>query len=107
MAHARRDRGFWEGARADVERGAKVADVARRLGVRAGTLSWWLWKLRRQAPKPRRQRRTEFLPVVLAGPVRAAPAAIELEAGGVRLRVEVGTDVRYVAAMVAALRAAC
>jgi transposase-like protein len=84
-----------------------VADVARRLGVRAGTLSWWLWKLRREAPKPGRQRRTEFLPVVIAQPVRSAPAVLELEASGVRLRVEAGTDVRYVVELVAAIRATC
>ena len=46
-------------------------------------------------------------PVVLAEPVRSASAVVELEASGVRLRVEAGTDVRYVADLVAAIRARC
>jgi transposase-like protein len=104
---ARHDRGFWERACDEVERGAKVAEVAGRIGVRAGTLSWWLWKLRREVAKGRRRKRTSFLPVVVAQPVRSAPAIVELEASGVRLRVEVGTDVRYVADLLAAIRAAC
>jgi len=104
---ARHDREFWERARDEVERGARVAEVARHLGVRAGTLSWWLWRLRREAPKPRRRKRADFLPVVIAEPVRSAPAVVELEASGVRLRVEAGTDVRYVADLVAAIRATC
>jgi hypothetical protein len=102
---ARHERGFWERACDEVERGAKVGEVARRLRVRAGTLSWWLWKLRRESPKRRRRKPAEFLPVVIAEPVR--PAVVELEASGVRLRVEPGTDVRYVAELVAAIRATC
>ena len=107
MPIERHDRGFWERACAEVERGAKVADVARRIGVRAGTLSWWLWKLRREVPKERRGKRPSFLPVVIAQRVRSGPAVVELEANGVRLRVEAGTDVRYVADLLAAIRAAC
>lgn len=107
MPVARHDRRFWERACREVERGAKVGAVARRLGVRAGTLSWWRWRLRREEPAPRRRRRAEFLPVVVAEPAVVAPCAVEVEASGVRLRVEIGTDVRYVAALVAAIRTTC
>jgi len=103
----RHDRGFWERACGEVERGATVSEVARRLGVRAGTLSWWRWNLRRQEPEPRRKKRTAFLPVVVAEPTHPTATAVEVEASGVRLRVEVGTDIRYVAALVAAIRAPC
>jgi transposase-like protein len=103
----RHDRGFWKRACDEVERGATVSEVAGQLGVRAGTLSWWLWKLRREAPKKRRRKDAEFLPVVVAEPMRPVPTVIELEAGGVRLRVEAGTDVRYVADLVSALRSTC
>jgi hypothetical protein len=65
------------------------------------------WRLRREAPKARRRKPTEFLPVVLAEPVRSVPAVVEFETSGVRLRVEVGTDIRYVAALVAAIRSPC
>lgn len=107
MPVTRHDRGFWERACGEVERGAKVSEVARRLGVRAGTLSWWRWRLGREAPKPRRPKRAEFLPVVMAEPVRSAPAVVQVEASGVRLHLEVGTDVGYVAALVAAIRTTC
>ena len=81
-----------------------MSDVARRLGVKPRTLQWWTWKLRREAGAIR----AEFLPVVVAEQAPAAlGAALELETHGVRLRVEVGSDVAYVAALLAAIRAAC
>jgi len=104
---ARHERGFWERACREVDRGAKVGEVARRLGVRAGTLSWWRWKLRQEGRTPRRTRGAAFLPVVIAEPTLPAPVVVQLEANGVRLHVEVGTDVRYVAALVAAIRTTC
>ena len=106
MPVIRHDREFWERACCEVERGAAISAVARRLGVRAGTLSWWRWNLRQQVAR-RDERRAEFLPVVVAEPVGPKSAAVEIEAGGVRLRVEVGTDIRYVAALVAAIRTTC
>jgi len=71
--------------------------------VKPRTLQWWSWKLRRQSTE-----RAEFLPVVVAERARVvSTTALELEANGVRIRVEPGTDVEYVAALVAAIRAAC
>lgn len=100
----RRGRKFWERACREIRGGAKAAEVARRLGVRSGTLQWWNWKLRNeQKAEP-----AEFLPVVVSPhPVPPMAASLELETNGVRLRVEVGTDVQYVAALVNALRATC
>ena len=100
----RHDRGFWERACREVEHGAKVGEVARRLGVRPRTLQWWCWKLRREpSAKP-----AGFLPVVVAERAPGASTAmLELEANDVRIRVELGADVQYVAALVAAIRAAC
>jgi transposase-like protein len=105
---ARHQREFWERAFREVERGAKISEVARRLGVRAGTLSWWCWKLRGGEPDRRRECRADFLPLVLAEQAVPMPvAAVEVEASGVRLRLEVGTDVEYVSALVAAIRRKC
>lgn len=67
-------------------------------------MQWWSWKLRGEP----RTGRAEFLPVVVAeGAPAVSTTALDLEANGVRLRVEVGTDVQYVAALVSAIRAAC
>jgi transposase-like protein len=100
----RHDREFWKRACMEVRRGGKICDVARRLGVKPRTLQWWSWKLGEVV----RVEQAEFLPVVVAGhPATAVTAAIELEANGVRIRVETGVDVRYVAELVAAIRGAC
>ena len=109
MPVVRHEREFWEHASREVDRGARVVDVARRLGVRPRTLSWWRWNLGRQKPAVRRRTAT-FLPVVI-GEGRSTPVAmtvpIELEACGVRIRVEIGADVGYVASLVAAIRSRC
>jgi len=99
----RHDREFWERACLEVRRGAKVGEVARRLGVKARTLQWWSWKLREVADAGH----AEFLPVVVEGRSAAVTAGLELETNGVRIRVETGADVRYVAELVAAIRGAC
>lgn len=67
------------------------------------TLQWWSWKLGREQTVERAQ----FLPVVVGEPATPIATAVELETSGVRIRVELGTDVRYVAALVAAIRGAC
>jgi transposase-like protein len=73
---ARHDREFWECACREVDRAAKVGEVARRLGVRAGTLSWWRWKLRQEGRTHRRTRGAAFLPVVVAETTLPAPAVV-------------------------------
>ena len=99
----RDDREFWVRACREVRRGTRLGDVARRLGVKLRTLQWWTWKVRRESDEP-----ASFLPVVVEErPAAVSIVAHELETNGVRLRVECGTDVQYVAALVAALRAAC
>jgi hypothetical protein len=67
-------------------------------------LQWWHWKLRDgQAVQG-----AEFLQVVASERVAtASTAALELEVNGIRIRVEVGADVGYVTALVAAFRSAC
>ena len=92
-----------------VKAGQSVAVVAKRLGVRPGTLSWWLWRLGRARPaQPKRPKQRSasvtFLPVVAAESV-PTQRSIEIDVAGTRLRVEVGVDVSYVVALVGALRA--
>jgi hypothetical protein len=72
--------------------------------VKPQTLHWWNWKFRREADAAP----AAFLPVVVATDAPAVSTrVVELEANGVRIRVEPGTDVHYVAALVAAIRTAC
>ncbi len=110
----RRGREFWERAVRELERGASVSEVARRLGVKPATLSWWRWQLRSEGTKAepgrRREREAgaEFLPVVVAPSVEIGRAGlVEIDVGSARVRVEVGVDVNYVSALVRALGSAC
>jgi transposase-like protein len=105
----RHDRGFWERAAREIERGRSVAVVAGRLGVRPRTLAWWCWRLRREGASRNQARKAEFLPVVVAEPVvtPSYDGAVELGANGIQVRIGVGTDVRYVAALMHALRTTC
>jgi hypothetical protein len=87
-----------------VERGGTVATVAQRYGVNPGTLGWWRSRLRREQ---REAETVELVPAVLRGG-SGGPREIELGVAGVHVRVAVntvGTDVSYVAALIAALRA--
>lgn len=49
----------------------------------------------------------EFLPIVVAEGTAMPAAGVELETNGVRIRVELGADVGYVASLIAAIRGAC
>lgn len=81
--------------------GERVVDVARRHRVQPRTLTWWRWKLRTEG-----NRNPLLLPVVVRRVVASGePAAVELRVGELIMRVACGTDVAYVAALVAALRA--
>lgn len=103
----RHSRDFWLGLIKEVERGVSIEAVAKRHGVRPRTLVWWRWKVG-QGPRKSRSK-ARLLPVVVRQqPVLLQrPALVELAIRDVALRLETGTDVRYVAALVGALRSSC
>jgi hypothetical protein len=69
--------------------------------VQPRTLTWWRWKLRTEG-----RRSPLLLPVVVRRVAASGePAAVELRIGDLIMRVACGTDVTYVASLVAALRA--
>jgi transposase-like protein len=95
----RRGREFWRGLVEEVEAGERVVDVARRHHVQPGTLSWWRWKLRGTRREPL------LLPVVVRpSTVTESADAIEIRVADLSIRVRSGSDVAYIAALVAALR---
>src|ERR1044071_5092868 len=101
----RHDRAFWASAVGEVERGVDVERVARRLGVRPRTLTWWRWKLGAERVAPRKKgKETRLVPVVVeALPIAGGDGTIEIAIRDVRMRVVSGTDVRYVAALIDAV----
>lgn len=97
----RRGREFWRGLSGEVDRGERIADVARRHRVQPRTLTWWRWKLGSED----RRREPVLLPVVVRRREQPSePPAIELRIGDVIIRVGTGSDVAYIAALVGALR---
>lgn len=101
--HGRRE--YWARLVAELEAGASVADVAKRHQVKEGTLKWWRTQIRREIREGGR-----LLPVVQRsepGVQARGAAAIEIRVGSLSLHVEPGTDERYVAALLSAVRNAC
>lgn len=112
MAAARRSRAEWEQLVREVERGGSVDDVARRHGVRRGTLVWWRWQLRRGKVARSATKRTsvQMVPVRVRPEPRAAEPVddvIEVAVRGALVRVRVGQDTRYIAELAAALATRC
>jgi transposase-like protein len=113
VAVRRHDREFWKRLIVEAE-GSSVERVARRHHVRPRTLQWWKWQLgktsRQTKGKRKKANRPRLLPVVFSASVPAGaenqPLTIDL-VGGPTVRVPVGSDVQYVAALIAAVRAAC
>ncbi len=102
-------REFWAELSAEVDAGRSIDAVSKRHGVRPKTLSWWRWKLN-QAPSPpaRKRGKAEFLPVVVSeGYAGRGGEVLEVLVDDVRVRLESGTDVAYVARLVDALRRSC
>jgi hypothetical protein len=98
---------WWGRLVAEAESCGSIARTALRRGVNAKTLSWWRWTLRREEAPTAEAR---LLPIAIAdGPLpETATRPIEIVIrDDVALRVPLGSDVSYVAALVAAVRSAC
>ena len=98
----RHPRPFWEKLVAEVEAGSAMAAVARRHSVRATTLRWWRTQIRKRV----RASSVRIIPVTIP-PFLAPERLIEMAVGELVLRVQVGTSVDYVAALVRALKQEC
>ena len=110
MARERRDRGWWaKTVREWKSSGLTARQFARRHGVSDRTLTWWSSMLRRGTRAKRESTSLVPLEVKVARPVSmhlGSGAPIEIAVGDKFVRVEVGTDVEYVAVLVERLRSA-
>lgn len=109
MATERRTRSWWAST---VVRwrgsGLNARDFAAREGVSARTLTWWSSTLRRGTRASRGSMELAIVaPIEIEVPRRAGASSrsmhVEIMTGDVVVRVEVGTDVEYVGALVSAL----
>ena len=101
----RRGRGFWTKVIEEFESSQANEtheEFAARRGVEKTTFQRWLYAFRKQ-----HRRRTppavRLLPVRVEGAQAEPPISLDL-GGGLGLRIQVGTDPSYVAALVAALQ---
>ena len=85
---------FWAKVMTAVDAGDAQVDVAARFGVSTAAIRYW--RTRR-----RREQRTELLPVRV---VPTSGVRLELEVGGVIVRLVDGAEPAYVAELVRALR---
>ncbi|WP_141329159.1 IS66 family insertion sequence element accessory protein TnpB [Myxococcus sp. AB025B] len=82
--------------------GLTQQEFASQRGLRLSTLQSWVYRCRRQ--RARKGEPVRLLPVEVAGVAQPSAALLEVEmASGARLRFASGTDVEYVARLVAAL----
>jgi len=107
MKHREERRRFWSAVVARFEGSGKSRrEFAADAGVGLAIFQYWLYKLRREggaAVVRKAAPEVRLVPVtVRAGKV--AQARIDLLVSGVRLRVPVGADTRYIAQLANALR---
>lgn len=111
MAARRRARAEWAELVREVEAGASLDQVARRHGVRVGTLKWWRWQLRSgKVARSATKTAVQMVPVRVRESARAIEPAddvVEVLVRGAMVRVRVGQDATYIAELAAALAARC
>lgn len=88
--------------------GESLQRFCAKHGVRVARMKWWRWRLRSERraaglAKPG----VRLLPVNVLDVTPVRPASILVAVSGAELRVEVGTDVEYVGALLSALRSRC
>jgi len=101
----RRGREFWTKVVDDYEAtsGETHAEFAGRHGVERTTFERWLYLLRGERKELAVHKKVRLLPVQVAVGHGGQHVLIDLD-GGIGLRVAVGTDPGYVAALASALR---
>jgi hypothetical protein len=76
-----------------------------RRGISPRTFAWWRWRLRHTAPSARRDDGVKLLSVdVVTGEAVSPTSRLVIAIAEVEVRIDVGVDVDYVAALVARLR---
>jgi len=106
----RRTREEWTAILAELRRsGESVEKFAARRRIQLSSLKWWCWRLRAASATPRTKARDEvrLLPVDVVGLAARTHAPVVLAIADVEMRVEVGTDVAYVGALVREIRSRC
>jgi hypothetical protein len=104
--HARKSRGEWSAIIKAFERsGESHEEFCAAQGLNVGSFRGWLYRLRSARAT---SSDITLLPVEVIAPVAPrASSSIVVEVADVEVRVAIGADVGYVAALVAELRSRC
>ena len=109
----RRSRAEWESLITEMEvSGQGIVRFSAGRGLEPRTLQWWRWKLRRAEPVVGNAKAlVRVIPVDVIESAAAADVGVgvpvEISFGDLVVRIAVGTEPAYVAALVEALRARC
>ena len=88
--------------------GETLAEFCARHRLSPRTVAWWRWRLRRERREISSREEVRLVAVDVPQPLHVGVGgAVRVVMGELDVRVEVGTDVTYVAALVAALRSRC
>lgn len=104
----RRSRDDWADVLAEFDAsGETLAQFCAKRRIRPRTFSWWRWRLRggrHVGPESVRLVAVDLKPTL---PTTPPNRAVFVHVANVDVRVEIGTDVAYVADLVGALRSRC
>lgn len=105
---ARRSSEQWSALLDELSESSESVDAfCRRRGVRRGTLYWWRWKLGTPEREPSTGAAVRLLAVAISSIAPTVAGSVVIHVSDLRVHVEAGTDVAYVAALVEALRSRC
>ncbi|HEY8945143.1 MAG TPA: hypothetical protein VIM73_12820 [Polyangiaceae bacterium] len=101
----RRTKAWWERTVARWRRSGKRAEeFAAVVGVRAGTLQWWSWRLGHDTRALHGSPEVTAIEIAVPTESRARRTLVEVAIGDAIVRCETGTDAEYVASLVRAIR---
>jgi hypothetical protein len=90
-----------------VASGETIAGFCARHRLSPRSLTWWRWRLRREGREVGGTEEVRLVAVDVPQPLLRATGSVGIVLGEFEVRVDVGTDVAYVAGLVAALRSRC
>jgi hypothetical protein len=107
---SRKSREQWVAVVAAFEQsGDSIAKFCARRRIPPASLKWWRWRLRDARAKSALVRSDDvrLVPVDIIGLAASRPNGVTIALSDLEVRVEVGTDVAYVGALVGELRSRC
>jgi len=84
-----------------------ISEFCARHEVVERTFCWWRWRLGRDRRPDRTTTDVRLVPVEVVHAPSSRSDAVVVAFSGIELRVEVGTDVGYIATLVGELRSRC